>query len=153
MADELGVDPFSDEILGVKIQIAAMFEKIENYQRAIDVLEIVRRDCLRWMDELGDKHWNDGKRTRVLAKTIAISVKLGDLYAGDQVLNKEAAEERLVWAVETALKEKHRREKEGVKEGEGDWVTDEELGGALECISPFARVLSTALRPTEQFKL
>ncbi|KAI9826682.1 MAG: hypothetical protein M1819_007316 [Sarea resinae] len=135
VADELGMDPFSDEILGVKIQLAALLERVQQYRKAIDVLEIVRRDCLAWVELLGDKEGNEGKRTRVLGKTVGISVKLGELYAGEYVQDREAAEERLVWAVETVLREKQRREKEGVKEGEGDWMTDEEIGGALESLA------------------
>ncbi|KZF18942.1 hypothetical protein L228DRAFT_251470 [Xylona heveae TC161] len=136
-ADELGMDPFSDEILGVKIQLAALFEKIEHYRKAIDVLEIVRRDCLRWIDELGGKDGNEGKRTRVLGKTVGINVKLGELYSNEHVRDREAAEERLTWAVETVLREKSRRVAEGVKPGEGDWMTDEEIGGALETLGHY----------------
>ncbi|TAQ88314.1 hypothetical protein B7494_g3367 [Chlorociboria aeruginascens] len=132
VADEVGMDPFSDEIIGVKIQLAAMLEKIQQYEKAIHVLEIVKSDCLEWIEQLGGKEGNTGKRTKVLAKTVGISVKLGELYANDYVKEKEAAEESLVWAVETVLREQQRREKEGVKPGEGDWVTPEESGGALE---------------------
>lgn len=134
-ADEEGMDPFSDEVLGIKFQLAAFFEQLQNHQRAIDILEIVRRDCLRWVDEIGDKHWNDGKRTRVLGKTIGISVKLGDLYSNPYIKNTEKAGETLVWAVETVLREKIRREKEGVKEGEGDWITDQEMGASMEALA------------------
>ncbi|MCJ1365389.1 hypothetical protein MMC16_004510 [Acarospora aff. strigata] len=134
VADELGVDPFSDEILGVKIQLASLMEKIQQYPKAIEVLEIVKRDCLRWVEELGGKEGNEGKRTRVLGKTVGISVKLGELYANEYVMETEAAEEQLVWAVETVLKEKKRREDEGVKPGEGRWMTDEETGAALESL-------------------
>jgi len=134
VADEIGMDPFSDEILGVKIQMAAFMEKIDQFGKAIQILEIVRRDCLTWIEELGDKPQNVGKRTRVLAKTIAISVKLGEMYAGQYIMEKELAEEKLVWAVEAALKEVHRREVEGVKPDEGDWMTPEEIGGALEAL-------------------
>lgn len=135
VADELGVDPFSDEMLGVKIQVSALYEKIKNYDAAIKTLEVIRRDCLDWVGLLGDKHWNDGKRTRVLAKAVAISLKLGELYSNEYVQDKEAAEEQLVWAVETVLKEKQRRDKEGVKEGEGEWISNEEFGNALVCTS------------------
>jgi len=135
VADEVGMDPFSDEIIGVKIQLAALMEKIQQYQKAIDILEIVKRDCLKWVDELGDKPGNEGKRTRVLAKTVGISVKLGELYANEYYAEPEAAEERLVWAVETVLKEQQRREKEGVKPGEGDWLSPEEIGGSLEALA------------------
>lgn len=134
VADELGMDPFSNEILGVKFQLASLMEKLRLYQKAIDILEIVLSDCLKWVDQLGGLEKNRGKRTRVLGKTVGTSVKLGDLYA---ILHEhETAEARLVWAVETVLKEQRRRETEGVKEGEGDWMTNEEIGGALECSQP-----------------
>ena len=133
VADEIGMDPFSDEILGVKIQVASLMEKVQQYQKAIDVLEIVRSDCLKWMDQLGSKPGNEGKRTRVLGKTVGISVKLGDLYANQYVLEPDLAEEKLIWAVETVLKEQQRRELEGVKEAEGPWMNNEEMGGAFEC--------------------
>ena len=49
-------------------------------------------------------------------------------------MNKEAAEEKLVWAVTTVLKEQRRREVEGVKPGEGEWLSPEEIGGSLEAL-------------------
>jgi hypothetical protein len=126
------MDPFSDEIIGVKIQLAALMEKIQQYEKAIQILEIVKSDNLKWVEQLGGKKGNEGKRTRVLGKTVGVSVKLGELYANEYVLEKEKAEESLVWAVETVLKEQRRREVEGVKEGEGEWLTNEEIGGSLE---------------------
>lgn len=53
IADELGMDPFSNEIIGVKVQVAMLMEKIQNYPKAIEVLEILKRDCLQWQVELG----------------------------------------------------------------------------------------------------
>ncbi|RFU32325.1 hypothetical protein B7463_g4026, partial [Scytalidium lignicola] len=134
VADEVGMDPFSDEILGVKIQLASLMEKIQQYQKAIDVLEIVKNDCQKWIDALGGKPGNEGKRTRVLGKMVGISVKLGELYANEYVTQNALAEERLVWAVETVLKEQQRRQTEGVKPGEGDWLSPEEIGGSLEAL-------------------
>jgi hypothetical protein len=146
VADEIGMDPFSDEILGVKIQLASLMEKIQQYQKAIDILEIVRNDCLKWLDELGSKPGNEGKRTRVLAKTVGISVKLGELYANEYVIEKEAAEERLVWAVETVLRELQRREVEGVKPEEGLWMSPEEIGGSLEGQYHITRITGTSAK-------
>lgn len=132
VADDIGMDPFSNEVLGIKIQLAALMEMIHQYHKAIQVLEIVRQDCLQWIEELGDKPGNAGKRTRVLEKTIAISFKLGELYSGEYVKEKELAEEKLVWAVEAALRERHRRTKEGIKPDEGEWLTSEQIGATLE---------------------
>ncbi|RQM08029.1 hypothetical protein DH86_00001362 [Scytalidium sp. 3C] len=132
VADEVGMDPFSDEILGVKIQLSAFMEKIQQYQKAIDILEIVKSDCQKWIDALGDKPGNEGKRTKVLGKMVGISVKLGELYANEYVSQKGLAEERLVWAVETVLREQQRRQTEGVEPGEGEWLSPEQIGGSLE---------------------
>jgi hypothetical protein len=132
VADDIGMDPFSDEIIGVKIQLASLMEKVQQYQKAIDILEIVKSDNLKWVEHLGGVPGNEGKRTKVLGKTVGVSVKLGDLYANEYVLQKDKAEESLVWAVETVVREQQRREKDGVKPGEGEWMTPEENGGAFE---------------------
>lgn len=134
VADEIGMDPFSDEIIGIKIQVAALMENIQQYNKAIDVLEIVKSDNMKWVDLFGDKPGNEGKRTRVLKKTVSISVKLGELYTNEYVKDTEKAEASLAWAVEMQLKELKRRETEGTKEGEGEWMTPEEIGGALEAL-------------------
>ncbi|MCJ1270494.1 hypothetical protein MMC22_010391 [Lobaria immixta] len=132
VADEMGLDPFSDEIIGVKIQVAFLMEKLKQYEKAIEVLEIVHADCLRWIEELGGNEGNEGKRSRVLGKTVGISVKLGELYSSNHIDDTEAAEKKLIYSVTAVLKEKKRREEEGVKEGEGPWMSDEEVGAALE---------------------
>jgi hypothetical protein len=130
-ADEIEMDPFSEEVIGIKIQVSAFYEKIHHPEGSIKVLEVLRKDCLEWLKLLGDKHWNDGKRTRILGKTVAISLKLGELYSSEHIQDREAAEQQLVWAVETILKEKQRRVAEGTKEGEGDWVSDEDFSSAM----------------------
>lgn len=127
------MDPFSDEILGVKLQVAALMEKAHSPLKAIEVLSLIHADCLRWLEKLGDKPGNEGKRTRVLEKCVRMSVRIGELYSSDAVGDTEAAEGHLVWAVTVLLKESKRREMEGVKEGEGPWMNNEEIGGALEC--------------------
>ncbi|KAI2623770.1 TPR domain-containing protein [Xylaria nigripes] len=165
-----GLDPFSDEVIGIRIQLAAWLEKIGKFQNSIEVLEGLLEDCKKWVallektaaegrvDKLGrligaEKPRQDtpnegeesssrdveqenlwSKRTRVLGRSVGISVKLGKLYADEHVLQGDAAGEHLVWAVETVLKEMQRRQVEGVKEGEGDWMTPEEVGGALEAL-------------------
>ncbi|KAL8787080.1 MAG: hypothetical protein Q9213_002422 [Squamulea squamosa] len=135
-AEEVGMDPFSDEILGVKFQLASFFEKqVHQPKMAIEVLERVRQNCLNWERELGGEPKNRGKRTRVLGQCVRMSVKLGELYAGPEIVESEHAEECLVWAVTTLLKEQNRREQEGVQEEEGQWMNPEEIGGALESLA------------------
>jgi hypothetical protein len=139
LADEMGMDPFSDEIMGVKYTIAALFEEEGYYSLAVDVLEIMRNDCQRWVDEFSHKHWNDGNRSRVMKNMLQINVKLAQLYDIRYVNEPENGEKRLVEAVETALREKQRRETEGVKTGEGPWLTDDEMGATLEGVCFYLR--------------
>jgi hypothetical protein len=126
------MDPFSDEIMGVKYTIAALFEDAGYYSLAIDVLEIMRSDCQRWVDEFSDKHWTTGNRSRVKKNMVQINLKLGQLYDVKYVNEPENGEKRLVEAVESALREQQRRQKDGVKNGEGPWMTNDEMGGTLE---------------------
>lgn len=73
----------------------------------------------------------------MLGQCVRMSVKLGELYAGPEIMESEHAEESLVWAVTTLLKEQSRREREGVREQDEEWMNAEEIGGALECITFF----------------
>nr|XP_036589399.1 uncharacterized protein CTRU02_00153 [Colletotrichum truncatum]KAF6801404.1 hypothetical protein CTRU02_00153 [Colletotrichum truncatum] len=168
--NELQLDPFSDDVLGIRIQTAAWLEKIGNYQGAIKVLNSVLQDCIKWVEWM-EKSVADGtvdksgkppavklvsgdqrpiipedeeetapenlwhKRTRLLAKAVGTSTKLGALYSDEHVLEPENAQARLTWAVETALSESRRRHKEGVKEDEGPWMSPEEIGGAMESLA------------------
>lgn len=168
---EAGLDPFSDEVIGLRIQLAAWLEQIGSYKNSIDVLEALLNDSKKWValmeksakdgliDESGrlsgapspqgsgteeeksetepkpENLW--GKRTRILGRSVGISVKLGALYADEHVLEGDSAGEHLIWAVETVLKELHRRQVEGLKEGEGDWMSPEQIGGSLEGMSYF----------------
>lgn len=178
--DELGLDPFSEDVLGIRIQLASWLEQIQSYDAAIKVLEILLADCRRWVDlmEKGEEDKKAGKvvaggsnndlkprlpppiltvksakeaenkgmdmsadnetvwgrRSRILRKAIGVSVKLGELYADEHVLNSDKAHERLVWSVDTALAEFQRRATAGTKDGEGEWMSPVEMGAALESL-------------------
>ena len=175
------MDPFSDEVLGIRIQTTFWLQKIGNFKGAVQVLEGVLGDCKRWLDVM-EQSVRDGKvdkfgklvtsalespeakvqaeakstnesqtiedktedelvpenlwhkRRRLLAKAIGTAVKLGELYSDEHVLEPESSHKHLVWAVESALKEFRRRREEGVKEGEGDWLSPEEMGGTMESL-------------------
>ena len=92
----------------------------------------MRSETHRWIDEFSDKHITDGNRSRVKKNMVQINLKLGQLYDCKYVNEPDDAEKRLVEAVERALGEHQRRETEGVKQGEGDWMTNDEIGATLE---------------------
>lgn len=157
------LDPFSDDVTGIKIQLASWFEnKLHDMKSAIKVLDIVLGEHKEWLAKfetspetllfaplpgtvVGDgdsartitkkdfEHWLWSSRNRVLLKAVQISIKLGELNAHDQILDMDKSHDHLIWGLETALKESQRRVNEGVKDGEGIWLTTEEVGGAMEC--------------------
>ncbi|CAI6313536.1 unnamed protein product [Periconia digitata] len=129
-----GLDAFGDHVMAIKYHSALVFERAQMYGEAIKVLEQMRIDCERWLEEESDKHWNDGNRARVLKNMIQATVKLGQLYDIKYVRETKNAEKRLVWAVETMLGELQRREKEGLKPGEGDFMNEAEIGPTLEAL-------------------
>ncbi|KAG6014548.1 hypothetical protein E4U43_006423 [Claviceps pusilla] len=59
---EMGMDPFSDEVLGIRIQVAAWLERINSYKASIDVLESVLQDCKKWIAAM-EQSVSEGKVT------------------------------------------------------------------------------------------
>jgi len=147
VADEVGMDPFSDEVIGIKIQLAKLLEDAHTYRGAAEVLEIVRAEGLEWIRRFGEKDDTPERKrycTRLLAKCVAASVKLGELYGNTVLWDRETAEERLLWAVETVVKERQRREdirkahnwtEEQMNEEHGPWMTESEAGAAFEALA------------------
>ncbi|EMC92374.1 hypothetical protein BAUCODRAFT_286968 [Baudoinia panamericana UAMH 10762] len=151
VAAEVGMDPFSDEVIGVRIQVGKLMEDVGQFGKAAQVLEISRGDCLEHVRRLEARkaevvagEGSVARRTRILAKCVAMSVKLGELYGSPEVYDREMAEERLVWAVETVLRELQRREgvkasegitEEQLVEREGKWMSGSETGAALESLA------------------
>lgn len=139
VADDINMDPYSSEMLGVKIHVAGFYEKLGAYQNAINVLEQVRSDCLKWIEYFGDKPENSERRTRLLATTVQMSVKLGQYYSHPSIGQQDAAEAKSVWAVTTILKEMRRRQEAGIKPGDDvGWFSEEESGAVLEGSSMMA---------------
>lgn len=128
----LGMDALSDEVTGIKIELAGMLEKHGLPDKTVTILEHVLDEVV-----VGAKAQPNGpERTRLMKKGVSIGFKLGALY---QDMEKPAeAEEALVWSVETALRERRRRETENVKvEEEGEWFSDEETAMALENLAGY----------------
>ena len=134
LADEHGIHPFSDESLGIKLALATMLEKFGHVEQAAEVLQRIRADCQKFIEVvLKDKPSKD--RTRLLLKNVQMSVRIADLSNSNYIQNSEAAEESLVQAVETILKEENRRRHEGVTADEGDWMDAQQAGATFESLA------------------
>ncbi|KAF9891981.1 hypothetical protein FE257_002945 [Aspergillus nanangensis] len=51
IALDMGMHPFSDEVLGIKLQVAMMLEKAGLVKPAIEVLERTKTESLNWIEE------------------------------------------------------------------------------------------------------
>ena len=131
--------PLSDEVLAIYTEMARLFEKIGEVQRSVDVYTALKGNISKWMEAQGHEEDMRAQRTRLLAKAVTYSTKLGQLYSSEYIGDRENAEKSLVWAVETALREKQRRQTEGVRPGEGDWIDDDQMGSQLEGLSIASR--------------
>ncbi|EPS33377.1 hypothetical protein PDE_08339 [Penicillium oxalicum 114-2] len=142
IALEMGMHPFSDEVLGIKLQVAMMLEKSGLVKPAVEVLERTKMEALRWIEEgrksetsaadsasaekeLLNAHNSPTSNSRpdsaiVLSKkVVGIEMKLAELYASDYMQDEKKAEESQVAAVELCLKELNRRQKLGLPIGGG----------------------------------
>ncbi|OAA57659.1 TPR domain-containing protein [Cordyceps fumosorosea ARSEF 2679] len=57
---EIGLDPFSDEVLGIRIQVSAWLQQLENYTSSGEVLESILADCQNWIGVM-EKSVEDGQ--------------------------------------------------------------------------------------------
>jgi tetratricopeptide (TPR) repeat protein len=133
VAREEGMDPMSDEVMGIKFEIAGLMERINAYGEAIKVLDLVVAQNLEWIEAHKDDPELKKQRAHVLYQTVKVQIKVAGHYANPAIWDRDTAEAKLVWAVETLVKEKQRREREGVsEEEEGPWMSDDEMGASIE---------------------
>ena len=133
VARDVDMDPMSDEVMGIKFEIAGLFERIDKFGEAIKVLELVVRQNLEWIERHKDQPESRKQRTHVLYQTVKAQIRVADYYANPAIWDRDTAEAKLVWAVETLVKEKQRRERQGVTdEDEGPWMSDDEMGASIE---------------------
>ena len=65
-AREVGMDGFSGEVMGIKIEMARMFEKVGAIGAARDVLGRVREELVEWLEERGGDYGVGRRKIRVL---------------------------------------------------------------------------------------
>ncbi|PYI18340.1 TPR domain protein [Aspergillus violaceofuscus CBS 115571] len=130
---EMGLHQYSDEVLGVHLQVSHMLEKAGLVSAAVKVLEQTRAGALAWVyrtrrsqavgassDEQPEntpdpakeaefQAWEDRQQSKVLKKCVGMSMKLAELYESDYMQDLEKAEENQRQAVELCLTEMNRR--------------------------------------------
>ncbi|KAF7589745.1 hypothetical protein BBP40_003894 [Aspergillus hancockii] len=154
IALEMGMHPFSDEVLGIKLQVAFMLEKAGLVKASVEVLERSKGEVLSWveagrdggkeMKRKGDvvaggseeeraeaeqkrmdmEAYEERQRDKALKKAVGMEMKLAELYSSDYMQDEKKAETAQVAAVELCLKEMNRRQKLGLAVGGGTQDND-----------------------------
>ncbi|KAK2826869.1 hypothetical protein FQN49_007377 [Arthroderma sp. PD_2] len=94
-AHQVGLHPFSDEVLGIRLKVSSMLEEANLLKAAIEVLEKTKRDCEAWVEN-GRRRKLVLDRERETGKQILPDSSNPDAIAEREAeLQKEQEEERL----------------------------------------------------------
>ncbi|EEQ28182.1 hypothetical protein McanMca71_005879 [Microsporum canis] len=92
---QLGLHPFSDEMLGIRLAVASMLEKANLFDASIEVLEKIKNDCETWIEN-GRRRKLILDRERESGKDILPDPSNSDAVAEHEAaLEKEQEEERM----------------------------------------------------------
>lgn len=132
-----GMDPYGNEVIAMRVEFARVMEKFNNPAEAILLLTNVKKEGLEWLAKNEHDPKQAGRRTDILKWCCKLSVRIADLYTNPKIADEALVEENLVWAVETSIRESQRRAKEGLREGEGEWLTPDEQGSEYERLADY----------------
>lgn len=94
------MDPLSDEVTGIKIELAGVLLHHGIVEKGVEVLEGVLDEVVAAAEA---EKVDEGVRRKLLLRGVKIAAKVGEVYAGKG--RYAEAEEALGWAVETAVRE------------------------------------------------
>jgi len=136
LAKENGMHPLSNEVMAIYTELARMYISVGALPQAIDIYQQLKDRSLEWVEKFGAEEGNLRDRSRLLNRACVYAVKLAELYTSPYAPDRERCRTELEWAVTTTMRERQRRLVEGVKEGEGPWQSDDEVGSQMEGICP-----------------
>jgi len=94
------MDPLSDEVTGIKIELAGVLLHHGIVEKGVEVLEGVLDEVVAAAEA---EKVDEGVRRKLLKRGVGIAAKVGEAYVGKG--RYDEAEEALGWAVETAVRE------------------------------------------------
>lgn len=142
-ADELGMDPFSAEALGIRIRFSQMMENFGHVKAAIEILDGVTTDLEHKVTELdamqssetvqsGDKQVaKSDLRKHLIRNTIKAKVKISTLYESDYIQDRTMAKKILSDAVGLIVRETKDPQVNGFTEDNSAGLTTGEIAAIL----------------------
>ena len=147
-AERCGMDLFSKEVLGIRIQLAEMLEKFGRVKSAIEILNSISKDCterIRDLDRgkilkqrlhsttptLVDLSDYDEVRKALLRQVIQCNVKSASLYTTDYIQEPAIAKEILSDTMALLTRETADSAKTGLTENNAAGLTFGEIASIL----------------------
>ncbi|KAJ5662330.1 uncharacterized protein N7477_009946 [Penicillium maclennaniae] len=93
---DLGMHPFSDEVMGIKLQVALMLEKAGLVKASVEVLERTRTETMKWIEEGRAAETPAGKEDAKLSASAKatpdnVQIKDGAIQEAEEELKKMQA--------------------------------------------------------------
>jgi hypothetical protein len=141
-AEEVGMDPFGKETLGIRVRFAQMLENFGHVKSSIELLEGVNTDLSQRLEELDRAHAitsetssqldseTAGFRANLIKGIVNMKVKISSLYESDYLQDSAKAKQVLSDAVGLMVKET-RNPQNGLSEDNGAGLTNGEIAAML----------------------
>ncbi|KIX03591.1 uncharacterized protein Z518_07144 [Rhinocladiella mackenziei CBS 650.93] len=142
-AEKVGMDPFSKEVLGIRIRFSQMLENFGHVKAAIEILDGVTKDLeqrLNEIDEGGPINANNASdenmtkadlRKNLIKGIIQNKVKVSSLYESDYMQDSRRAKHTLSDAVGLVVKESRNPQTNSFSDDNGAGLTTGEIAAML----------------------
>lgn len=129
-----GMDPFSKEVMGIRIRWAEMFEKFGRAQGAIEILKAIVTDCEEKLTEIEtsvEGEQNTIPKGALLKMIIQMKVKAAGIYESEYLQDPHSAKHILSEAVSLLVQETKNPETNGFSEDNAAGLSLAEISAIL----------------------
>ncbi|ETI19268.1 hypothetical protein G647_09100 [Cladophialophora carrionii CBS 160.54] len=141
-AEEVGMDPYSKETVGIRVRFSQMLEEFGHVKAAIEILDGIANDLQQKLDELDqalslrtDTSIQSGPesanlRANMIKGIVKLKIKISSLYESDYLQNPSMAKQVLSDAVGMVVKET-KNPQQGLTDDNGAGLTAGEIAAML----------------------
>ncbi|EXJ53816.1 hypothetical protein A1O7_09152 [Cladophialophora yegresii CBS 114405] len=141
-AEEVGMDPYGKEALGIRVRFSQMLEEFGHAKAAIEILDGIISELQQKLDELEQAHslrtdtsLQSGPtfaemRANMIKGIVKLKIKISSLYESDYLQNPSMAKQVLSDAVGMVVKET-KNPQQGLTDDNGAGLTTGEIAAML----------------------
>jgi hypothetical protein len=145
-AEKCGMDPFSKEVMGIRIRLAEMLEQFGRAKSSIEVLNSLAKDCQEKLTELSrgtvlkelkgenastQEEKDLAQHTTILKTIIQVKVKIAGLYDSEFIQDPASAKKTLSEAVGLLVQHTQDPQAKGFHEDNAAGLSLEEIAAML----------------------